>query len=185
MTLDAPTSEVCVDTTIRGGGYASADFSNSDVLEVKNATDVELPTARRCSSSTRRTAIPAGAVINSARLYLVLKGADDSTLRPIGVYRVTKSFLPSQTNWLDYRDGDAWSQQGGDLGSRYTVTNVGGTAGTTYSFDLTNLVQQTVNGDFGSRYTRVVLVDTGVAADGAFELPLVAESPTARCGRSW
>jgi endonuclease/exonuclease/phosphatase family metal-dependent hydrolase len=107
--------------------------------------------------------IPAGAVINSAKLYLVLKGADDSTGRPIGAYRVTKSFLKHETNWLNHRDSSRWSNAGGDLGSRYTTTSVGNAVGSTYTFDLTQLVQQTVRGDFGSRYTRVALIDTGTA----------------------
>jgi hypothetical protein len=38
---------------------------------------------------------------------------------------------------------------------------VAGGPGTTYTFDLTQMVQRVVNGEFGSRYTRLALVDTG------------------------
>jgi endonuclease/exonuclease/phosphatase family metal-dependent hydrolase len=40
--------------------------------------------------------------------------------------------------------------------------------GSTYTFDLTQLVQRVVNGEFGSRYTRVALVDTGGRTDGNY-----------------
>src|SRR5439155_26674044 len=40
--------------------------------------------------------------------------------------------------------------------------------GSAYTFDLTSLVQRTVNGEFGSRYTRVALIDTGAATSGNY-----------------
>jgi endonuclease/exonuclease/phosphatase family metal-dependent hydrolase len=45
---------------------------------------------------------------------------------------------------------------------------LGNAVGTTYSFDLTTLVQRTVNGEFGSRYTRVALIDTGGNTSGNY-----------------
>jgi endonuclease/exonuclease/phosphatase family metal-dependent hydrolase len=45
---------------------------------------------------------------------------------------------------------------------------VGNAAGSTYKFDLTKLVQRAVNGDFGSRYTRVALIDTGANVNGNY-----------------
>jgi len=160
VTLDAPGTEITDDVTIRGGGYASMNFGTSDTLEVKTSSD---------SSNTRRALlkfdtqnrVPAGAVINSAKLYLTLKGASDSTSRPIGAYRIGKAFLVREATWFDYRDRAAWGSAGGDLGGKYTSTSVGNAIGSTYTFDLTSLVQRTVNGDFGSRYTRVALLDSG------------------------
>jgi endonuclease/exonuclease/phosphatase family metal-dependent hydrolase len=166
VVLETPDTEVSVDTTIRGGGYASVNYGTSDTLQTKSDTDLSYRRRILLKFDTQNY-VPAGAVINSAQLYLTLKGADDSTLRPIGVFRVTKSFLRREATWLDYRDAQAWSNAGGDLGSRYSSTNVGNSLGSAYKFDLTNLVQQTVSGTFGSRYTRLILVDTGAGSSRA------------------
>ena len=40
--------------------------------------------------------------------------------------------------------------------------------GSTYTFDLTDMVQRVVNGEFGSRYTRLALVDTGGNTSGNY-----------------
>jgi endonuclease/exonuclease/phosphatase family metal-dependent hydrolase len=166
VVLDASGTEVSADTTIRAGGYASVNYGTSDTLQVKSDADSSYRRRILLKFDTQNY-LPAGAVINSAQLSLTLKGADDSTLRPIGVYRVAKSFLGRQATWLDYRDALSWSNPGGDLGGRYTTTNVGNAVGSAYKFDLTELVQQTVNGTFGSRYTRLVLVDTGAGSSKA------------------
>ena len=163
VTLDASGTEVSVDTTIRGGGYASVNYGTSDSLQTKSDTESSYKRRVLLKFDTQNY-IPSGAVITSAQLYLTLKGADDSTSRPIDVYRVTKSFLARQATWLDYRDGMAWGNGGGDLGGRYTTTYVGNAVGSAYKFNLTELVQQSVNGTFGSRYTRLVLVDAGGAS---------------------
>src|SRR5918993_5181756 len=139
------TLDIADDVTIRGGGYASVNFGTSDTLEVKTSAN---------ASNTRRTLlkfdtqnrVPAGAVINSAKLYLTLKWASDSTSRPIGAYRVGKGFAWREATWLDYRDGAPWSAAGGDLSGKYASTSVANAAGSTYTFDLTSLVQRTVNG---------------------------------------
>jgi len=164
VTLDAPGTEITDDVTIRGGGYASVNFATSDQLEVKTSSDAS-NTRRALLKFDTQNLIPAGAVINSAKLYVTLKGASDSTSRPIGAYRIGKSFLYRQATWYDYRDAAAWGVAGGDLGGKYTTTSVGNALGSTYTFDVTPLVQRTVNGDFGSRYTRVALLDTGAITE--------------------
>jgi endonuclease/exonuclease/phosphatase family metal-dependent hydrolase len=45
---------------------------------------------------------------------------------------------------------------------------VDGGVESTYTFDLTGLVQRAVNGEFGSRYTRVALIDTGGQTAGNY-----------------
>jgi endonuclease/exonuclease/phosphatase family metal-dependent hydrolase len=159
VVFDAPSSGVCADTTIRGGGYAAVNYSTSDMLESKVSS--ESTTRRILLKFDTENHIPAGAVINSARLSLVLKEAADTTPRPIGAYRVAQSFSGPQVNWLDKDNASRWWSSGGDLGEKYTTSNVANAVGSTYTFDLTPLVQRSVNGDFGSRYTRVALVDTG------------------------
>jgi endonuclease/exonuclease/phosphatase family metal-dependent hydrolase len=163
VTLDAPRSELSADTTVRGGGYASVNYSTSDILEVKPSSD---STNRRriLLKFDTQNLIPAGAVINSAKLMLVLKSAGDGASRPIEAFRVAKAFSGAQTNWLDSRYATRWSTAGGDLGEKFTTTYVGGSVGSTYTFDVTQLVQRTVKGEFGSRYTRIALVDRASAS---------------------
>jgi endonuclease/exonuclease/phosphatase family metal-dependent hydrolase len=167
VTLDSPGTEVNADTTIRGGGYAGVNHATSDLLEVKASSEATYQRRVLLKFDTQNT-IPAGSVINSAKLTLVLKSAGDSASRPVGAYRITRSFNGAQANWLDAKDTTPWSRAGSDLGEKYTTTNVGNAVGSTYTFDLTQLVQRTVKGDFGSRYTRVALVDTGSPSGGPY-----------------
>jgi len=162
VTLDAPGSELTDDVTIRGGGYAGVNYSSDDSLVTKASSNI---------SDVRRTLmkfdtshyIPAGAQVSKATLTLTLKSAAAASSRPIGVYRVTKSFLKASANWLDYRTGADWSNAGGDLAEKWTGSYVGSSAGSKVTFDLTSFVQKTVSGGFGSRYTRFALVDVGTA----------------------
>jgi endonuclease/exonuclease/phosphatase family metal-dependent hydrolase len=101
--------------------------------------------------------------VTSATLYLSLKSAGATTSRPISVYRVSKSFLEKSANWYDYRDSSRWGSAGGDFAEKWATVNVGRTVGSRISVDVTDLVQRTVSGSFGSRYTRIALVDTGAA----------------------
>jgi hypothetical protein len=95
VTFDAPGTEINVDTTIQGGGYASVDFSTDDVLASKKSSNTSY-TRRILLKFDTQNLIPANAVINSAKLYLVLKKADSSELRPLRAYRVTKSRRPTR-----------------------------------------------------------------------------------------
>jgi endonuclease/exonuclease/phosphatase family metal-dependent hydrolase len=160
----AVTLEIADDVTIRGGGYGSVNYATSDTLEVKTSANAS-NTRRALLKFDTQNRVPAGAVINSAKLYVTLKWASDSTSRPIGAYRVSKSFVPGEATWLDSRDASPWSAAGGDLSGKYASTSVANAPGSTYAFDITSLVQRTVNGDFGSRYTRVALLDTGTTAE--------------------
>ena len=107
--------------------------------------------------------IPAGATVSKAVLTLTLQSAGAASSRPIAVRRVTKSFLKGSANWSRYRSSNYWSSAGGDLAETWATTNVGRTAGSAVTFDVTSLVQKTVSGSFGSRYTRMALVDVGGA----------------------
>lgn len=166
VTFDVPGSEINADTTIRGGGYASVNYSSDDVLESKRSD--EAYTRRILMKFDTQNLIPANAVINSAKLQLVLKNAGDGSSRPISVYRVTKSFQQRETNWLEAQDAAWWSSRGGDLGEKFGTTYVTGATGSTYTFDVTSLVQRTVKGEFGSRYTRLALVDTGASSSSSY-----------------
>ena len=166
VTLSTPGTHINADQTIQGGAYAYTDFSASDELASKISS--EAYTRRILFKFDTQNYIPANAVIQSAQLHLVLKTAESSEGRPLTAYYVTRSFHRGQTSWRYYQDGAPWSTPGGDLGTRYTTTYVDGAVGSTYRFDLTSLVQQVVNGNYGSRYTRLALVDTGAVTSGNY-----------------
>ena len=161
-----PGKHINADLTIQGGAYDMVDFSTSDVLASKVSS--ESYTRRILLKIDTQNFIPANAVIQSAQLHLVLKKAENSENRPLTAYYVTRSFVTGETTWRSFRDGQRWSKPGGDLGPSFGTTHVGNAVGSTYRFDLTNLVQRAVNGDFGSRYTRVALVDTGGSSGGNY-----------------
>ena len=167
VTLDAPGSELNADVTIRDGGYGSVNYSQSDTLESKRSG--QNYNRRILLKFDTQNRIPAGAVINRATLYLTLKGSDgDGTKRPIAVYRVNRSFQQNDATWYEYVNGSRWSAPGGDFGEKYTTKYVGSAIGATYLFDLTEAVQRAVNGAYGSRYTRVALVDVGSPSSSSY-----------------
>jgi endonuclease/exonuclease/phosphatase family metal-dependent hydrolase len=160
--LSAPGSQLTDDTTIRGGGYSGVNYSTDSTLATKSSSDSSNVRRVLLKFDTSNT-IPAGASVSKAVLTLTLQSAGATSSRPIAVRRVTKSFLKGSANWSRYRSSSYWSSAGGDLAETWATTNVGRTAGSTVSFDVTSLVQKTVSGTFGSRYTRVALVDAGGA----------------------
>ena len=159
VTLSTPGSHITVDSTIQGGTSGMVDLSTQDVLASKVKS--ENTNRRILIKFDTEKYLPANAVIQSAKLHLVLKHAESSESRPLTAYYVTRSFAAREVNWYYFRYGQGWSTPGGDLGPSFGTTYVGNAVGSTYTFDLTTLVQRSVNGDFGSRYTRLALVDTG------------------------
>jgi endonuclease/exonuclease/phosphatase family metal-dependent hydrolase len=166
MTLSTPGTHINADLTIQGGASGMTDFSTSSGLASKVST--ESFTRRVLLKIDTQNYIPANTVIQSARLYLVLKSAESSENRPFTAFNVAQSFVGGQTNWYYFRSGQPWATRGGDFNGSFGTTYVGNAVGSTYAFDLTNLVQRVVNGNFGSRYTRVALVDTGANNNGNF-----------------
>jgi len=166
VTFSTPGTQINADLTIQGGASGMTDFSGVDSLASKVSS--ESYTRRILLKIDTQNNIPAGAKIQSARLYLVLKRAESSENRPLTAFNVGQSFVSGETNWYYFRSGQAWTSRGGDFNGSYGTTYVNNNVGSTYAFDLTSLVQRAVNGDFGSRYTRVALVDTGASSDGNF-----------------
>jgi len=165
VTLSTPDTQINADVTIQGGASGMTNFSNSDVLASKVSSNESYMRRIVFKIDTQNT-IPANATIQSAKLYLVLKNAESSENRPLTAFNVTQSFAKSEINWYYFRSGQAWANRGGDLSGSFGTTYVSNAEGSTYGFDLTKLVQQAVNGEFGSRYTRVALVDTGGSSAG-------------------
>lgn len=169
VTLSTPGTHINADLTIQGGSSSLEDFSDSLELASKVASSADY-TRRILMKFDTQNFVPANAVIQSAYLYLVLKHSESSETRTFTAYYVSKSFVKAETNWRYYRDGQAWSKAGGDFGASFGTTKVGDAEGTAYRFDLTSLVQQAVNGNFGSsRYTRVALIDTGGVSGGNYK----------------
>jgi len=167
VTLSTPGTQVNADLTIQGGAAGYTDFSNSPVLASKVGAS-EGTNRRIFLKFDTQNNIPANAVIQSAQLYLVLATANSGENRPFTAFNVTQSFVTGQTNWYYFRSGQAWNNRGGDLGGNFGTTYVGSSVGSAYAFDLTDLVQRAVNGEFGSRYTRVALIDTGANTSGNY-----------------
>jgi endonuclease/exonuclease/phosphatase family metal-dependent hydrolase len=155
VVLDAPGTDV-VDTTIRGGSYASTNFDD-DVLVTRSSIYDE-NTRRALLKFDTDSRIPARARIESATLTLTIKRANGASA--VAVYRVADSFDASTATWEKRKDGYTWRGGGGDFGAKYAETVAKAGAGSKVTFDITDLVQDAVNGA-DSRWTRLALIDRG------------------------
>lgn len=165
LVLDAPDSEV-TDAYLRGGASASQVF-NTDALATKANSNIA-NVRRAVLKFDTSTRIPQGASVTSARLTLTLKKSDPQS-RTLSLYRITQSFQESQATWTTRKSGYRWTASGGDLSSRITTFNVGTSVGSKVTIDVTSLVRSTVAGSYGSRYTRIALVDAGASSNTSYK----------------
>lgn len=166
VVLDNPSGEV-TDAYVRAGEYANV-VNNTDVLVTKANSNAGYVRRALVKFDTQNF-VPANATIQSATLTLTLRRSESST-RTIAAYRVASSFDETAATWYRRKtDGSRWTAAGGDLGSRYATATVGTAAGTRVTFNVTSLVQSTVNGTYGSRYTRIALVDTGSSSSSSLK----------------
>jgi endonuclease/exonuclease/phosphatase family metal-dependent hydrolase len=161
-TLVLASEQQVSDATIRGGAYATANISAGAIATSAGATADD--TRRGLLKFDTETTIPAGTRITSATLRVTVRSGLGTGTRPIDIHRVSTSFLEGSVTWLLRKTGYAWGVLGGDYAGRYAHADVPAAAGTTFSLDVTALVQETVNGIHGSRYTRIALIDTGAAS---------------------
>ena len=148
------------DTTIRAGSYANTNYDGQPLLTRRSTSDANWERRAILKFDTQNT-IPAGARIASATLTLTVRsglGAAGQT-RPIQVFRVAESFQEAEATWIRRQGSDNWSVPGGTVGAQFGALYAPNTTGARISADVTNLVQQTVDGAFGSRYTRILLAD--------------------------
>jgi endonuclease/exonuclease/phosphatase family metal-dependent hydrolase len=164
VVLDAPGREV-VDTTIRGGSYANANFDGGD-LETR-ASDDRTYVRRALLKFDTENFVPVRATIRSATLTLTVKGGNAQT-RTLGAYRIAESFDENAATWNDRKAGLDWRTTGASLGSRAATATVTRSARSKVSFNVTALVQATVNGSYGSRYTRVAVIDGGSSSRDSY-----------------
>ena len=166
VVLDNPSGEV-VDAYIRAGSYANT-VNNSGLLVTKANSDANYVRRALLKFDTQNH-VPANATIRSAVLTVTLRRSESST-RTIGAYRVANSFDETAATWYRRKaDGRRWTTSGADLGSRYAAATVGTTAGAKVTFNVTSLVQSTVRGTYGSRYTRIALVDAGSSSSSSLK----------------
>lgn len=153
-------------TTIRGGSAANTNLSSDPVLATRASSDPEYARRIILKFDTQNT-IPANTPITSAILTLTIAGGNSET-RTISAYRISTSYEKREATWNRRYAATAWSRAGGDLAERFATASVTNVVGRTVSFDVRALVQATVNGTYGSRYTRIELIDAGAASRGSY-----------------
>jgi endonuclease/exonuclease/phosphatase family metal-dependent hydrolase len=164
VVLDAPDSEV-VDTTIRAGAYANSSLESGPLVTRASSTADYL--RRALLKFDTETTIPQGATIQSAYLTLTVKYGNPE-LRTVTAYRVASSWDEPTATWNVRRSGLPWTTSGGDLAGQYAYATSPITAGATVTLNITRLVQEVVRGNYGSRYTRVALVDDGSSTNNSY-----------------
>ena len=98
-----------------------------------------------------RTSIPQGAQIASATLTLTVKSGLGSSgqTRPLRAWRIASPFQEAEATWMMRQGTTRWTTPGGDLGEVVASANASNIAGAKVNINVTALVQQTSDGDFG------------------------------------
>jgi len=153
-------------TTLRGGSYASTNYSSDHVVETRASDD---PTYERRAllKFDTDTTIPAGASITSAKLTVTVEGGNSES-RQLSAYSVTSSYDEASATWNSRNGSSRWAKAGGDLGTKYDTSTITGSAGSKVTFDVTDLVQAAVK-QSGARYTRIALVDDGGSSQDSYK----------------
>jgi endonuclease/exonuclease/phosphatase family metal-dependent hydrolase len=159
LVLDAPRTEVN-DTVVRGGAYASRNYEGQ-VLITRDSTSLDY-VRRVLLKFDTYTRLPINTRIQSATLRLTVKKG--SVKRPIAVYHVAQSFDAARVTWMERKNNIEWKVAGGFYGRKYAENSQAVKPGSKIVFDVTKLVQDTVNRKFDSRYTRIALIDDGAPA---------------------
>ena len=149
------------DTTIRSGSYANTNFDET-VLMTRRGADYDRRSVLKFDTDNW---IPAGAAVKSAILTLTVKSGlgPSGAARTISIYREPSAFQESQATWVTRQTGARWNTPGGDHAELVGQVSVRNTPGSKVTLDVTDIVQNTVSGDYGSRYTRFLLLDAGTA----------------------
>jgi hypothetical protein len=98
------------------------------------------------------TALPSGSVVDAAQLALYLESESSTTPTSVSVYGVTDPWIDATWNQYDWDYQNSaplpWNTPGGDYASApiSTLASMGGTTGTTYTLDVTQLAQDEVDG---------------------------------------
>src|SRR5262245_19359889 len=156
------------DTVIRGGTYANTNFSGDHILATRASSDDTYVRHSLLKFDTQNS-IPADSNISSATLTLTIHGGNSEN-RTISAYRISQSYEEAESTWKIRKSGYAWGSAGGDFAESWASATVSNSAGSRVTFDVTNMVQAAVNGNFGSsRYTRIALVDSGASSENSYK----------------
>jgi endonuclease/exonuclease/phosphatase family metal-dependent hydrolase len=155
-------------TTLRAGSYAGRNYSNEKVIETRASADADY-VRRGLLKFDTHTTIAAGAAIASARLTVTVAPGSNGESRTLSAYGVTTSYDEAAATWKSRNSSARWAKAGGDLANRYDTATITGTSGSKVTFDVTELVQDAVRGDFGMRYTRIALIDQGSSSRGSYK----------------
>jgi len=157
------------DTTIRNGSSSNTNFDGYDLV-TRSSDDPDWE-RRAILKFDTHTTIPQGAQIASATLTLTVKsglGTSGQT-RPVRAWRIAVPFQQAEATWMVRQGTTRWATPGGDLGEAVAGANASNTPGAKVNINLTALVQQATDGDFGSsRFTRVMLADVGADAKESY-----------------
>ncbi|HEX6975252.1 MAG TPA: DNRLRE domain-containing protein, partial [Vicinamibacterales bacterium] len=154
-------------TTVRGGSYAATNYASAQVLETRASSDASYVRRVLLKFDTQNT-IPQNTSIASAKLTLTVAGGNAES-RTLTAYRVSTSYDEPQATWNARYTGTAWSKLGGDIAEARGTATVTAAVGSDVTFDVTALVQDTVNGKYGSRYTRIEIVDGGASSKDSYK----------------
>ena len=167
------------DTTIRAGAYANTNYDGQPLLTRRSSSDPDWERRAILKFDTQNT-IPAGAQVASATLTLTVRSGLGSSgqTRPIQVFRVSESFQEGEATWRRRQGSEYWATAGGTVADQFGAFNAPNTAGARVTVDITDLVQQTVNGAFGSRYTRILLADAAPEAKESYREYYASEEAT-------
>ncbi|MDQ3346832.1 MAG: DNRLRE domain-containing protein [Acidobacteriota bacterium] len=154
-------------TVLRGGAYANTNLSSDTLLATRASSDATYARRIILKFDTANT-LPPDTPIANATLTLTVAGGNGES-RTISTYRVRSSYDETETTWNRRYNSTTWPTAGADLAERYGTASVTNTSGRRVTFDVTALVQGTVNGSFGSRYSRIALVDAGGSSRDSFK----------------
>ena len=155
-TVTVNTAPAAAGITIRGGTYAGVNF-NGGLLATKASPDPAYVRHVLLDFDTDTT-IPAGTTVESATLTLTVHSGGASASRRVGIYPVTRRFVPGEATWDIAANNSPWTTPGGDFGPLATTGNVPNTDGAKAAFNVTALVQAAVSSS-SSRRTRLAVVD--------------------------
>src|SRR5262245_2030656 len=178
VVLNQTDSQV-TDTTIRAGVYENTNYDPGPLVTRRSsAAEPEWDRRVILKFDTKNT-IPQGADVVSATLTLTVKEGLGSGTRPIQAFRIPTPFQEGDATWNTRQGSTRWSTPGGDIGDYINGAYVAPATGSKLTIDVTAIVQHAVNGDYDSRYTRVLLADAGDANKDSYREYYSSEDGTA------
>ena len=156
-------------TTLRGGTYASVNYSSDRLLATRASSDSSYVRRILLKFDTHNP-IPLGTPIASATLTLTVAGGNSQT-RTLAAYRVTTPYDEADATWTRRKDSSNWSRAGGDIAEQVASASVSATPGTRVTYNVTGMIQALVNGTYSStsRYARFVIADAGSSSRDSYK----------------